>query len=168
MHMPDAQVRPLRPQESGLLREFVWEAIHVPPGQNRPPLAIVDRPELAYYWRSFGRVGDSAVAAEVDGEVIGVAWVRVPGDQVGFGTVDRVTPELAISLRSPWRGQGIGSRLLERLLTSLAEAGQHQVSLSVAKTNPARRLYERAGFVTVADHGEDLIMVAPLGQAEQP
>jgi hypothetical protein len=36
------------------------------------------------------------------------------------------------------------------------------VSLSCDKTNPALRLYRRLGFATVADGGEDLIMVKAL------
>lgn len=45
---------------------------------------------------------------------------------------------------------GIGSRMLEDLLVSARDADM-PVSLRVLKVNPARRLYERFGFVTVSE-----------------
>jgi hypothetical protein len=41
----------------------------------------------------------------------------------------------------------------------LADAEYDAVSLSVSDGNPARRLYERAGFVAVATTGDSTTMV---------
>lgn len=68
------------------------------------------------------------------------------------------------------RGEGIGSRLLERSLGTLATGGVGRVKLEVRATNDrARSLYRRFGFErhhTVPryyDDGEDaLVMVADL------
>ncbi|MGA9517491.1 MAG: GNAT family N-acetyltransferase, partial [Trichococcus sp.] len=45
-----------------------------------------------------------------------------------------------------FRGRGIGKALLERMLTHLRATDLEAVSLSVSRSNPARKLYERHGF----------------------
>jgi ribosomal protein S18 acetylase RimI-like enzyme len=57
-----------------------------------------------------------------------------------------------IALLTEFRGRGIGSILLRRLLDEGAAAGK-RVVLSVYKFNPAMRLYERFGFFKVAEDG---------------
>jgi ribosomal protein S18 acetylase RimI-like enzyme len=55
------------------------------------------------------------------------------------------------------QGRGFGSRILEQLLLDAAQA-RVSVSLSVLRTNPARKLYERLGFRIVGqnDHAYDM------------
>ncbi len=48
------------------------------------------------------------------------------------------------------RGRGVGARLLRRLLEIFASEDCREVWLTVHPDNPARRLYERAGFGLVA------------------
>ena len=62
----------------------------------------------------------------------------------------------------PWRGRGIGTRLLEALLAQARQAGLHTLSLSVEADNQARRLYERAGLRTVDDTGGASTMLLRL------
>lgn len=57
-----------------------------------------------------------------------------------------------ISLLPRCRRVGIGGAILADLL-SLARAHGKTVGISVAKDNPARRLYDRMGFRFVADQG---------------
>jgi ribosomal protein S18 acetylase RimI-like enzyme len=57
-----------------------------------------------------------------------------------------------ITLLPQFRGQGIGTALLEGLM-------DERVSLSVSVVNPARALYERLGFRVVSDDGAYLSMV---------
>ncbi len=54
-----------------------------------------------------------------------------------------------IYLSPPWQNRGVGSLLIRQLIE---EAQRHRVPLrlSTAKISPARRLYERLGFVEVA------------------
>ena len=54
-----------------------------------------------------------------------------------------------IALLPPWRGQGIGTALLQALLAEAAREAAAAVQLSVDPRNPARRLYERLGFVAL-------------------
>ncbi len=66
-----------------------------------------------------------------------------------------------ISLMPPWRGQGLGTALLEDVLDQAKSAG-HAVSLHVEERNPARRLYERLGFSDTGErHGPYIHMRRP-------
>lgn len=60
-----------------------------------------------------------------------------------------------LQLAGDVRGQGLGRRLLEQILAEADRAGA-PVTLSVLKANPARRLYERLGFIAI---GEDAIEI---------
>lgn len=64
-------------------------------------------------------------------------------------------PSLTISLLDAYRGQGIGSQLLETLRKKKVKG----VSLSVSKANPAYFLYQKFGFRTLRENQEDFIMV---------
>ena len=103
---------------------------------------------------------DLGFLAEKDGAPVGAAWLRRwSGSRRGYGFVDLVTPELSMSLLPGYRGLGLGTMLLRRLL-STAQERFAAVSLSVSTSNPARRLYEREGFVPVGDlDGNSLTMV---------
>jgi ribosomal protein S18 acetylase RimI-like enzyme len=57
-----------------------------------------------------------------------------------------------IALLPEYRNAGIGTRLLRDLLAEAAQAGK-PVRGHVQKGNPAQRLYERLGFVRMADRG---------------
>lgn len=66
---------------------------------------------------------------------------------------------LDIAVLPAWRGKGIATRCLQDLLATAARR-QLPVRLQVALDNPARRLYERLGFVaTGVDDGVNLPML---------
>ena len=80
------------------------------------------------------------------------AVVEVDGVPAGRLYVNRAPHEIRlieITLLSPWRGQGVGSRLLTGLLEE-ARSDAKTVVLRVAPLNPARALYEQLGFVVSA------------------
>lgn len=54
-----------------------------------------------------------------------------------------------IALLPAWRGRGIGTLLLQTVLAAAAQAMAPLVRLSVDLRNPARRLYERLGFIAI-------------------
>ena len=150
-------IRQIRPEEHGLLREFLYQAIYLPDGVEPLPRPIVDLPELQVYVTDFGtRPGDHCLVAEVEKKVVGAAWCRVMED---YGHIDNDTPSLAISLLPEYRGRGIGTQLLNALLLLLRENGYRRVSLSVQKENPALRLYQRTGFRIVAEEGTEYLML---------
>ena len=77
------------------------------------------------------------------------------GVPVGRILIDREGPEIVlvdVALVPALRGRGIGTWLLKDLLAEAAEADR-PVRLKVVLTNPARRLYERLGFVGLGNDG---------------
>ena len=158
--MSMAIIRNILPKEIPLLDDFLYEAIFIPDGVPAPPRFIIENEDLQVYIRDFGRLSDDrCLVAEVDGKIVGAVWTRIMDD---YGHVDDQTPSLAISLHKEFRGQGIGTELLRRMLERLRSDGYRRVSLSVQKANYALRMYEKAGFKTVADRGEEVLMVCQL------
>ena len=158
MEMTD--IRPIRPEEIPLLDDFLYEAIFIPEGVAAPPRSIIEQEDLQVYVKDFGRRPDDyCLVAERDGKIVGTVWVRVMDD---YGHVDDRTPSLAISLYKEYRNQGIGTELLGRMLELLRREGYRRVSLSVQKANYALRMYQKAGFETIADRGEEVLMLCRL------
>ena len=146
----DATLRPLTADDEPLLWRALYHAVWVPPGAALPPTDIVHRPALARYVSGWWQwPSDLGVAADVGGVAVGAAWLRrgALGDG-GYGFVDMATPELSMAVFPGFRGRGIGTALLDRLLET---AGDVPISLSVSEANPARRLYERVGFVALGE-----------------
>ncbi len=65
-----------------------------------------------------------------------------------------------IQLLPALQGTGIGGLLIRQLLDEAQDAGA-SVRLSVLKTNPARGLYERLGFVVTDESDKSFNMVYP-------
>lgn len=156
MKQSELIIRAMQPEEYPLLREFLYQAIFLPEGTVPPSRSVIDLPELQIYIADFGtQFGDHCLAAEVNGNIVGTVWSRIMAD---YGHIDKDTPSLAISLLPEYRGQGIGTKLLNDLLSLLCEKGFRQVSLSVQKKNPAVRLYKRAGFQILEEKGTEYLM----------
>jgi len=94
--------------------------------------------------------GDSdLVAVTADGSSSGAAWLRVIPNHLLYQFVEPGTLELAVAVTPEFFGRGVGTLLLRQLLLAAREV-HRTVVLSVRASNPARRLYERLAFVTVA------------------
>ena len=153
-------IRRMGSGETNLLKEFLYEAIFIPEGVKPPERDIVLLPELRIYYEDFGSGrADNCLVAEKDGRVIGTVWTRIMND---YGHVDDETPSFAISLIPEYRGKGIGTELLNDMLSLLKEQGYEQASLAVQKANYAVRMYEKAGFRIADENSEEYIMVCRL------
>lgn len=153
-------IRKLREDEVGLLKDFLYEAIFIPEGAEKPARDIVEKPELRVYTDDFGtRRGDNCLVADFSGKVVGAVWTRIMDD---YGHVDNDTPSFAISLYKEYRGQGIGTQLMKQMLALLKEKGYSRASLAVQKANYAEKMYENVGFRTVDENAEEYIMVCEL------
>ena len=153
-------IRGLRKSETGLLKDFLYEAIFIPEGVEAPEKDIIEKPELRVYTDDFGsRKGDHCLVADFGGKVVGAVWTRIMDD---YGHVDDETPSFAISLYKEYRGQGIGSQLMVKMLELLKWQGYEMASLAVQKANYAVKMYENVGFKTVDENDEEYIMVCEL------
>lgn len=158
--MSNFVIRKLDISEASLLKEFTYMAIYVPHGVKMPPKSIVELPELKVYYQNFGtKKGDICLVAETDNKIVGAVWTRIVND---FAHIDDNTPSLAIAVAKESRGKGIGTRLLNDMLTVLKVEGFLSVSLSVQKENYAVKMYEKAGFDVVQNNGEELVMLKKL------
>ncbi|WP_274421761.1 GNAT family N-acetyltransferase [Blautia sp. XA-2221] len=156
----DYLIREMKKEEYCLLDDFLYEAIYIPEGMEPPDRSVINCPELQEYIAEFGkRQHDKALVAEVQRNVVGAVWVRVMND---YGHIDTDTPSLAVSVYREYRGQGIGTSLLNQLLAEEKAAGYSRISLSVQKNNYAVRMYQKAGFTVVDESPEEYIMRVDL------
>ena len=144
----DCELRPAYASDEAFLREMLYLALFVPPGQPPLPRSVLSDPAIARYVESWGtRSGDSGLIALVQRVPVGAAWLRIfPGSDPGYGFVDEKTPELSVAVLAAHRSKGIGSLLVDRLLQEVDAA-----SLSCDPANTAWRLYVRLGFAPLAD-----------------
>ena len=63
MQPEDPPIRPLMDSDAPVLWEMLYQAIHVPEGQPRPPRDILKTPSLAVYVQGWRRPGDLGFAA---------------------------------------------------------------------------------------------------------
>ncbi len=153
-------IRPLRKDETELLKDFLYEAIFVPEGMEPPDRDILEKPELRVYTDDFGiRKGDNCLVADMDSRVVGAVWTRIMDD---YGHVDDETPSFAISLYRAYRGKGIGTAMMREMLDLLRQQGYQKASLAVQKANYAVKMYRDVGFRTVDENEEEYIMVCEL------
>ena len=143
------EIRLAEPGDEPFIWDMGWEATAVDEGMHTLGReAAFAVPHVRRYLEGWGRAGDAAVVAIVDGQRLGAAWFRLfPAEDPGWGFVATDVPELSMGVAANARGNGIGSALLDALLNLAREQGYQAVSLSVDRQNPARRLYERKGFI---------------------
>ena len=159
------RVRPATADDADVLGRMVREAAYWRPGRERPSVDVVlADPAVGHYVEGFPRPGDDGVVAvDDDGSPIGAAWWRTfAADDPGYGFVDEATPEMAIGVEAAWRGRGVGEALLRALHDAARAAGLARLSLSVERDNPAKRLYERLGYVEVGGNAGAATMVVTL------
>ncbi|MBP3413637.1 MAG: GNAT family N-acetyltransferase [Clostridia bacterium] len=155
-------IRKIREDEYPLLCNFLYEAIFIPEGTQPPPRSIINAPELQVYVADFEKNGDDiCFVAQADGAVVGAVWVRVMDD---YGHVEDGVPSFAISLYKEYRGYGIGTHLMKRMLCELCERGYEKASLAVQKANYAVKMYIGCGFEIIDENEEEYIMVCRLNQ----
>ena len=151
------EIRKWKDGEQELLEDFLYEAIFIPEGVEAPPREIIELPELQVYITDFGkRPDDICFLAEADGKPAGAVWVRVMED---YGHLEEGVPSFAISLYKEYRGRGIGTALMERMLRELARRGYEKASLAVQKANYAVRMYQKVGFEIVGENEEEYLMM---------
>lgn len=154
------KIRAIKETEHSVLKDFLYEAIFIPQGIEPPPKNIIENDALQVYIKDFGKLPDDrCLVAEVDEKIVGAAWVRIMND---YGHVDDETPSFAISLYKDYRGYGIGTNLMTRMLELLKRQGYKRASLAVQKENYAVKLYKKVGFEIIDENEEEYIMICNL------
>ena len=105
----------------------------------------------------FARSGPEAhLVAEYDGVVVG--YVRLQ-DKYQFPEGAGVLTINGLAVARDARGRGVASALLEAATDEGRRRGARKISLNVHSTNvPARRLYERHGYVVEGTHPNEFFI----------
>jgi ribosomal protein S18 acetylase RimI-like enzyme len=164
------QLRPGDATDMDFLEEMLFEAFFWDAETKRPSFASFrEDPEFKKLLEGWGRSGDRVIIAEDHGVRLGAAWRRLwTGDCHSYGFVDATTPEIAIAVRPDHRSKGLGRRLLEAVVQMARDDGFTNLSLSVSPRNPARRLYESAGFRKVGESGTSWTLLLTLRPGPSP
>lgn len=170
MPMSAIHVRPATADDLLVLRRALYlAATWRGEGDDWPQERVLSHEYFRLFHDGWGRPGDVGVVAEADRAPVGAAFGRLfTDDRHGYGYIDPDTPEVTIAVEPPFRRRGIGGKLLDGLAAAYEAAGVEALALSVEKENPAVRLYEWHGYVTVEDDEDALLMVKRLGVAFQP
>lgn len=155
----DFAIRPALAGDAAFLTDMlVAAAFWRPDGPCGSSDQVLYNPELAHYVSGWPRFDDLGVVAETD-EPIGAAWLRYfTASDPGYGFTDATTPEVAMSVVWPWRGRGVGRRLVEALIAAARDAGIPALSLSVELDNYAYRLYADVGFQPITQGNGSVTM----------
>lgn len=156
--------RVMQADEYEFLNEMLYEALFVLPGQPKFPREIIEDPSIKKYIENWNqKEGDLAIVCLDGEELIGAIWGRkFSEDNKGYGFIDAETPEIGMAIKQEYRGKGLGSNLIKLLVDEYLEQGVGQLSLNVNTLNPAKRLYERCGFVKVSEESGAEIMTKQL------
>lgn len=155
----DYQIREITVSEYPILADFLYEAIFIPEGMNKPPKSIIEQQELQIYIADFGKADDLCLVAEAKEKIVGAVWTRIMND---YGHIDDETPSFAISLYEEYRHLGIGTAMMKAMLKLLKEKGYKQASLSVQKANYAVAMYKNVGFEVLDENEGEYIMLCRL------
>ena len=150
MSLPAVSIRPAAPadlQAIGRLGALLVRVHH----DLDPDRFIAATPQTERGYGSFlGTQLDEPsiiiLVAELDGEVVGYTYAGVEGiDYMSLRGPAGVLHDIVVD--PAHRGQGVGRLLLDATLKALEAKGAPRVVLSTAeRTEPAQRLFARAGF----------------------
>lgn len=146
--------------EKSFLEDMLYCAIFV--GEGEPPSRdIIYRPDLYKYiknWDEDKDIGYMIIDKEKRNK-LGAVWIRTfDGHKKGYGYIDEDVPELSIALYPEYRGKGLGTALLNHLISNLPPR-INSISLSVDIRNPAKKLYEGIGFKEYSIDDGTVIMI---------
>lgn len=140
-------LRPAREADLGILQEIYsstrTEEIERIPWRHEEKHAFMRHQFNAQHLHYLGAYPDAEFCIlESEGQVIGRLYVHRSLGELRI--VD-------ITLLPQWRGQGIGTSLLQTLLRE-AESRGDVVTLHVDQESPAKRLYSRLGFHSLSEN----------------
>jgi ribosomal protein S18 acetylase RimI-like enzyme len=163
--VPDLSFRPVTTADTPFLAEVYrasrWEELQ-PTGwddaQKRAFLRQQFECQTSDWNRSLPKAKREIIL--VDGHLAGRLYTDTRSQSRELRVVD-------IALLPDFRRRGIASRIFAQLIED-AEKNGWEISLHVEHNNPARRLYDRIGFVPVRNEGVYLFMTRPCAAGGSP
>ena len=146
-------LRPARPED----REHLLAVYASTRAEELAPVPWTEEQKSAFVKMQFD-AQDAHYREHYEGATYEV--IEVDGVPAGRLYLHRTPKEIRlvdIALLAPFRGKGIGTRLLADLIAEAKGRGV-PLTIHVELFNPARRLYERLGFTPVEEHGVHVLM----------
>ena len=150
------KIRPMKPEDEPLVEEFLTTCS-----------------DETIYFRYFRRIKkwthDMLIRFtqnDYDRELGLMAVGAPPGPEVMMGvsrlvtTADRQDAEFALIVADAWHGQGLGSKLMERLMVAAREMGVKRLKGDILSGNhPMLALMSKLGFTLKKDEGGETVRV---------
>ena len=146
--MKEIEVRPATPGDAGAICLIYNQGI-----EDRVATLETDlrTPDERRQWLAGRGPRHPVIVAEARGDVVGWGSLNVFSPRKAYDSV----ADFSIYIERGWRGKGVGSRLLERLIELARELGYHKLVLSAFPWNTGgMALYQKLGFRTVGIYKE--------------
>jgi len=160
MYFKNINIRKIGTSDQDFLYEMLFQAIFTPKNEPAPSKDIIYKQDLKKYVENWGRQGDLGLIAidHQNKSKVGAIWIRLfNSNNPSYGYINSNIPELGMAVMYNYRGLGIGSTLLEKLIQE-SKGLYPAISLSVHPENPAIKLYENFGFHPFERSGSSVIM----------
>ena len=151
--MPEPRLRPVTEADRPFLVDL-YGSVRAPELEH---VAWDDATKRAFVEHQYA-AQDAHYREHYEGATLDV--IEVDGEPAGRLYVHRGRSDIRImdiAIAPAFRGQGIGTALLEALVEEARESGR-KLSIHVESNNPARRLYERMGFAAAGEHGVYILL----------
>ena len=146
--MREIEVRPATPGDAGAICLIYNQGI-----EDRVATLETDlrTPDERRQWLAGRGPRHPVIVAEARGDVVGWGSLNVFSPRKAYDSV----ADFSIYIERGWRGKGVGSRLLTRLIELGRELGYHKLVLSAFPWNTGgMALYQKLGFRTVGIYKE--------------
>lgn len=146
--MSDITIRPATEEDAGAICTIYNQGI-----EDRVATLETDlrTPDERRQWLAARGPRHPVIVAEAGGEIVGWGSLNAFNPRKAYDYV----ADLSVYIERGWRGKGVGSRLLARLIELARELGYHKLVLSAFPWNRGgMALYQKLGFRTVGTYKE--------------
>ena len=111
------------------------------------PDVVSSSPTAKFFWRNIASGNAVFWTLDNDGDLIGELYVFMDLDDKDFADGKSTAYLCAFRVKEGYRGQGLGSSLMNAALAELKESGFRSATIGVGSDKPQNiRLYRRLGF----------------------
>ena len=111
------------------------------------PDVVSSSPTAKFFWRNIASGNTVFWTLDNDGDLIGELYVFMDLDDKDFADGKNTAYLCAFRVKEGFRGQGLGSSLINAALAELKESGFRSATIGVGSDKPQNiRLYRRLGF----------------------